>query len=144
MEKILSKDRVKRIRFVERKIQLAVKEMIKQETNPVIKEAYERTLKNLELPLNFYPKDSLSRTIFKIGEHFVSSEILGEHKQKLRIERQGNSVKVMPEGEIIEIPAEHFFYGKSNKVTWKGLHTLIHELCHNPTRNVFEFSSFSI
>jgi hypothetical protein len=142
MEKILSKDKIKKIRFLEKKVKEAVEEMIKTEKNPAIKSAYEKVLQNLILPINFYPKDSLMRTVFKIGKHFIASEVLGEHKQNLKFVRQGNIVKVVPEAELIEIPANLFFHG--DKVTWKGLQTLIHELCHDPLRDPYELSKLGL
>lgn len=139
MAEILTGNRVKKIRFLESQMRTAVREMIKTETNPTIKTAYEQVLTNLEkVPINFYHGNSLLRTVIKIGKHFISSEILGEHKQNLKVVREGNLLKVIPEGHLIEMPADLFFHG--DKVSWKGLQTLIHEMCHNPMRNVFEFS----
>ncbi|MBU2477212.1 hypothetical protein KKG83_07110, partial [Candidatus Micrarchaeota archaeon] len=142
MGKILSKDKIKKIRFLEEKMKEAVEEMIQTEKNPAIRSAYEKFLENLKIPINFYPKDNLMRTVFKIGEHFIASEVLGEHKQNLKFVRQGNIIKVVPDAEIIEIPAQLFFHG--DKVTWKGLQTLIHELCHDPMRDPFEFSKLGL
>ena len=117
----------------------SVKEMIKHEKNPTLKTAYERALTNLEtVPINFYPKDNLSRTVFQIGKQFITSEVLGQHKQGMKVIKEGGLLKVIPEGRLIELPADHFFNG--NKPTWDGMKTLIHELCHDPSRNVFEFS----
>ncbi len=140
MGKILNKNRIKSLNFFRTKMKKAVQEMIKHESNSALKTAYEKVLINLEnVPINFYPKNSLMRTVFKIGEHFIASEILGEHKQNLKIiKKNGKVVGVVPEGRLIEIPAGHFFHG--DKASWKGVHTLMHELCHNPSRNVFEFS----
>ena len=139
MGKVLNRNRVKNLNVFRQKMQWAVKDMIKHEKNPTLKTAYERTLTNLEtVPINFYPKDSLSRTVFQIGKHFFTSEVLGEHKQNIRVIRNGNLLKVIPEGRLIEIPANHFFLG--NTPTWGGMKTLMHEICHDPARNVFDFS----
>jgi hypothetical protein len=139
MQKILTKERVRNLNYFREQMKKAVEEMIKRENNPTLKRAYERVLLNLEtVPINFYPKKTLLTAIFRIGKHFIASEILGEHKQTVKVIRKGNRFVVVPEGRIIEIPAEHFFYG--NKLTWKGVHTLMHEMCHDPLRNVFEFS----
>ncbi|MFH1663759.1 MAG: hypothetical protein ABH986_03035 [archaeon] len=135
----MSRERVRTLNYFRKKMQAAVQEMIKHENNSVLREAFERALTNLEtVPINFYPKDSLSRTVFQIGKHFIASEVLGEHKQNIRLVRQGGLLKVVPEGRLIEIPADHFFHG--NIPSWEGMKTLMHEICHDPTRNVFEFS----
>jgi hypothetical protein len=139
MGKILNKERIRNLNFFRKKMQKAIKEMIKLEKNETLKAAYERALINLEtVPINFYPKKTLMSTVFRIGKHIISSEILGEHKQNFQVIRKGKEFIVIPEGRVIDLPAEHFFHG--NELEWKGVHTLMHEICHDPLRNVFEFS----
>ncbi len=139
MGKVLNKERVRSLNYFRGRMKKAVQEMIKIEKNPTLKAAYERALTNLEtVPIKFYPKDTLMRAVFKIGKHFVASEVLGQHEQKIRIKREGGIIKVVPDGRLIELPADHFFHG--DKLNWKGVHTLMHEICHDPTRNVFDFS----
>ena len=65
-----------------------------------------------------------------------------EHKQDIKIVREGNLVKVIPEREIIEMPLELLFRG--DKVTWKGLHTLIHEMSHDPLRDASELKKLGL
>jgi len=117
----------------------AVTHMIEEEKNSAVRAAYERTLKNIEVvPINFFPKKNLFHSIYKWGKQVFTSEVLGEHRQEISVIRKGNKIIAVQGRRIIDIPAEHFFH--ENKLSWQGVHTLMHELCHDPMRNNLEFS----
>lgn len=140
MTKILTKERIENLNKFRSLMKEAVIQMIKEEKNPAVKSAYERTLKNIEsVPVNFFPKKNLVHAIYKIGKQVFSSEVLGEHKQEIIVMKKGKQTFVVRGKRNIDIPAEHFFH--ENNLNWQGIHTLMHEYSHDPARNVLEFSN---
>ncbi len=140
MNKILTKQRIENLNKFRNLMKEAVSHMIEEEKNPAVKAAYERTLKNIEsVPINFFPKKNLVHAIYKIGKQIFTSEVLGEHKQEIIVMKKGKQTFVIRGKRNIDIPSEHFFH--ENNLNWQGIHTLMHEYCHDPARNVLKFSN---
>ncbi len=137
MGKILSKERKKALDKFREKAIHTVKEMIKEEKNPVLKKAFTQTLKNIaSLPLEFYPRKYLSARFARSGKMVIGSIIKGQQVSKIIVYEKGLDKRVIIQSKI-QLPAEYIFEG--NKLSLNGIHTLMHEYCHFP-RDVRSFA----
>lgn len=126
---ILTKERIKMLNEFRKKLIKVLKELIKKEKNPFIRDAFEETLQNVELlPIKFIPSKVLAARYGVVGGTIIGSVVKGQQLNQIIIVQKGMNKYVIRRREI-DLPAGHLF--KGNKLAWDGVHTLMHEYCHS-------------